>query len=78
MTDDPLIFVVQEWPSKFFRADDHENRLTARSGLVGSDCQIFAQFRIIEHAYNPILSYILDSDKASCPIICVVILGRIA
>jgi hypothetical protein len=48
------------------------------SGLVGSNSQIFTQLGIIEHAYNPILSFILDSDKAGCPIICVLIFGWIA
>jgi len=42
------------------------------------DSQIFTKFVIIKHAYNPVLFYIFDSNKASCPIIYVIILGRIA
>ena len=40
--------------------------------------QIFTKLKVIEHAYNPMLPYILDSNKASCPIICMIIFGGIA
>lgn len=40
--------------------------------------QIFAQFGIIKHAYNPVFLYIFNNDKAPRPIKYVITLGRIA